>query len=173
LSDFSKSRCRRHKLAGGRIEHKTTSLPACNGLLNCFENQFDGFFIDFNCGANPPSSPTPCCSPSCAAQLQCVEGFSRRTQSFVVAWRAYWRDHELLEINVAVGMASTIQHVEPRAGSDWLRCFPGWHRTQAAIHSRGACHSERNARIAFAPRRALFASVQIAEFLSNAFWSLH
>ena len=123
------------------------SLPGfVASLLDGFENQFDGLFVGRQLRCESAFIPNACVVALLVQNgLQCVEGFGCRSQTFTVARRAHRRNHELLKVHVAVGVASTVKHVEP-----WRRNQIGLLASQACIERQivvccgGPCNRERN-----------------------------
>ena len=66
-------------------------------------------------GANPPSSPTAVVRPrSCEDPLERVVGLGAPPQRLGEAGRPERHDHELLEVDVVVGVGAAVEHVHHR-----------------------------------------------------------
>ena len=63
-----------------------------------------------------------------------MEGLGRPTQCLAEALRAHGHDHELLKIDVRIGMRATVQYVEHRRGK-----HAGVHAAQVAIERNLQC----------------------------------
>ena len=129
------------------------------GLLDGLDEQLHGLLVARRgSGAKPPSSPTAVDRPrSCSTPLERVVGLGAPAQRLGEAGRADRHDHELLEVDVVVGVRAAVEHVHHRhraARGRWRRRRSG---TAAGSSSSAAALATASdtPRMALAPRRPL------------------
>jgi len=98
-------------------------------------------------GAKPPSSPTPRAQFLVAEhRLQGVIDLRRHAERFGEAWGAEGHDHELLHVDVVVGVSATVEDVEHRhRKTTRVRATDVAVERHAAVLSRGMRARERDA----------------------------
>ena len=103
--------------------------------------------FDARSGAKPPSSPTAVDRPAVGQQLlERVVGLGAPAQRLGEARRAERHDHELLQVDVVVGVRAAVEHVHHRRRQDvGVGAADVAEQRQASLVGRGVGDGERHA----------------------------
>lgn len=79
------------------------------GLQDCFKNQFNRLFVQFQLGRKSAFiTHAGAVSLLVKDRLQRVERFDGSPQTFAEGWSTHRGNHELLKINIAVSVTTTV-----------------------------------------------------------------
>jgi hypothetical protein len=107
--------CRRGRTRWRRVEGDGDVVAGREaGLLDGLDEQLHGLLVGAEVGAKPPSSPTAVDRPGRAAPLERVVGLGAPAQRLGERGGADRHDHELLEVDVVVGVLAAVEHVHHR-----------------------------------------------------------
>ena len=118
---------------------------------------FTASSFDGRSGAKPPSSPTAVDRPrSCSSFFERVVRLRAHAQRLAEAGRADRREHELLEVDVAVGVRAAVEHVEARHREHVrVRAADVPVEREVRLVGAGLGHRERRAERGVGPEAAL------------------